>query len=166
MKPLAVVAGLAALLALVDPRSGFASCSSRPIAMSEQAYADALLKRMRALGVKALNRVGESSGRDHYAAMGAAFSTFLTPQGAGMKEIGFVLSEPSDDRDTQALLTAAAFTLARLSGMPEVAIRSQLAGGSANHASGTWSETFGPAVAVFVRSGDGTVVKMGLLTCS
>lgn len=154
-----------AALAFVVASPALAACVTHPTTETAQGYTSALLKRMRALGVRDVGRVEPTGNGDHYAVVGAAFSVFLQADGAKLKEIGLVLSEPAGRGETDKLLTATAFTLARLSGTPEPTVRKQIAVDSADHASGSWNETFGPAVAVFTRSGDGTVVKAGLLSC-
>ena len=143
-----------------------AGCTPHPIGMSEQSFADALLHRMRPMGINDISRVSTVEDRDHYAALGSDLSVFLTPEGGGLKEIGLVLSEPASPAETEKLITASAFTLAKMLESPEKAIRSQLSKDLSLNASGSWNETFGSAVAVFTRSSDGTVVKLGLLTCS
>ena len=155
---------LAALVVTAGPAE--AACTLRPMSDSAQSYTSALLKRMRPLGVRDVDRIEPTGNGDHYAVTGASFSVFLKADGAKLKEVGLVLSEPADRAEADKLLTATAFTLSRLSGTAETAIRKQLAADSASHAAGSWNETFGPAVAVFVRSDGGTVVKSGLLSCN
>ncbi len=155
-----------ALAALVVASSAMADCKPRSIGQSENAYANALLKRMRPLGVSDIDRVGKVDERDHYAVLGADFSLFLTPDSGIMREIGFVLSEPSSSGETEKMMTGVAFTLGQLSGTAEGEIKDKLYSDSARHSSGTWAEKFGSAVAVITRSDDGTVAKIGLLTCS
>ena len=155
-----------ALAALMVASPAVAGCVTRAMTDKPQSFTSALLKRMRPLGVRDINRVGPSSSGDHYAVSGATFSLFLQSDGGAMKQVALVLSEPATQQDTDEMLTAAAYTLSRLSGSAEATIRQKLATDSVEHTTGEWIETFGPAMAFFTRSSEGTVVKTGLISCS
>ncbi len=160
------IMALAAALLLVATATAQADCKIRPIGQSEQAYADLLSRRLRPLGVKEIDAIGHSDGRDHLVAIGADFSLFLTPEDDLIHEIGFVLTEPAKSSETEKLMTAVAFTLSNLGGVEETGIKNRLYDDLATHSTGTWSERAGPAIAFLTRMNGALVVKMGLVSCS
>lgn len=155
---------MAALIAATGTAS--ADCSPGPMKQNEPAYTGALLNRLRSLGVTDIKRAQRSGEQDIYLVSGGDFGLFLTPDHDDMREIAFVLPQPSSPAETEKVITGAAFTLSRLSGTAEADIKARLDADLKAHSSGVWSEKHGSAAVVFKRDGQSVVARIISLKCN
>lgn len=145
-----------------------AECRPRLLDDTEQSFVDAALQRMKPLGVMGFRKLTGFKGgeADQWIVAGLHSTMFTKADGGLLEEVGIVLSIPETRAEQQKQTLFAAFTLARLSGKPEVEIEDQIHRSEIAHPSaGTWVETFGAATAVITRAEGGLVIRMGKVDC-
>src|SRR3984957_13920950 len=134
---------LGSLIALsIALSSSAVACEPKPLSDTDESFALAAAKRMTRLGVTDVEPAAPlKDGGGLYVLLGSKVRVALCEDGGYPKEVGTVLSEPSnsDDRNRQVALIS--FMLARIGGGAEAQITKMLETSfAAHHDNRTWQE--------------------------
>src|SRR5262245_11906517 len=102
-----------------------AACTERPLGESKESYLQALLTRMRAVGVKGVLPVKQNADTQMYVMQGTDVRVAVSAEGGLLTRVVTVLSAPTK-AEIDRLLTVGAFTVARFSDIAEAVAKSQL----------------------------------------
>ena len=144
-----------------------AGCTERPIGETLPAFRTALDARLASVDEHLAYLGGEpEAGAIYEARPSKAGVRLVTSDRLALKEIDTDVSDASDIADLDAMMTVAAFAVARLSAEPEAKVKDTLYGDLKQHSTpASWSRSWGGTVAVATKSERGLVFRLFKADC-